>query len=141
MNNYPMNFIEFNVEDGCGNNLAPGLHSFDIETFEVLMHASRYAGQHNILDMLLECYRRRYEMSPKTVIKRLIDQMYKQGFRTDNVYNKIKNEALERHRSYFQGFTIWGRVTHGCLRLYRRRPPQKLETKPLAGRMRHKIYE
>ncbi|MFW9087515.1 hypothetical protein ACOI7N_23590 [Pseudomonas sp. P2758] len=106
MNNYPMNFMEFNVEDGHGNNLAPGLHSFDIETFEVLMHASRYPGQHNILDMLLECYRRRYEMSAKTVIKRLIDQMYKQGLRTDNVYNKIQNEALERHRSYFQGFAM-----------------------------------
>ncbi|MFJ4371094.1 hypothetical protein ACIP1T_00580 [Pseudomonas japonica] len=106
MNNYPMSFMEFNVEDGYGNNLAPGLHSFDIETFEVLMHAARYPGQHNILDMLLECYKRRYEMSAKTVIKRLIDQMKHQGLRADNVYNKIQAKALERHRSYFQGFAI-----------------------------------
>jgi hypothetical protein len=36
---------------------------------------------------------------------------------------------------------MWGRGTHGCLGLYRRRDPQKLETKPRAGRMRHQIYE
>lgn len=106
MNNYPMNFMEFNVEDGFGNNLAPGLHSFDIETFEVLMHASRYPAKYNILDMLSSCYKKRHEMSAKTFLKRLMDQMAKQGLRADNVYNEIRDQALERHRSYFQGFAM-----------------------------------
>ena len=106
MNNFPMNFTEFTVDDGHGNNLAPALHSFDIETFEVLMHASRYSANHTIQDMLVQCYKNRNEMSAKTCLNRLMIQMSKQGFEADHVFSEIHNQTLERHRSYFKGFAM-----------------------------------
>jgi hypothetical protein len=106
MNNYPMSFMEYSVDDGSGNNLSSGLHSFDIETFEVLMQAARYTTKYNILDMLLWSYQQRHLMSTKTFLKRLIDDMGADGLSPGLVLTKMNDATLKRHQSYFHSFAI-----------------------------------
>lgn len=102
MNNYPMTLYKFNFPDGFGRDMSSAMYSFDIETFEVLMRASRHSDEFNVLRLLHESGKRRDEMSAKTVFSRYIDCMVSEGSPHEELYHAVQSDICSKHFAYFQ---------------------------------------
>ncbi|MGY4494565.1 hypothetical protein [Pseudomonas sp. TE3610] len=106
MNNYPMTLKENVIRNMAGKDISSYFHSFDIETFELLMRAARLSPEYSLRDQLKWCYDARHEMSAKTKLKHFVDVMETRGVVDDHVYHELLQEAVMQYRSYFKSFSV-----------------------------------
>lgn len=106
MNNFPMTLKEHVIRNAAGQDISSYFHSFDIETFELLMRAARLSPEYSLRDQLKWCYDARHEMSAKTKLKRFVDVMETRGVVDDHVYHDLLQTAALRYRAYFKSFSV-----------------------------------
>lgn len=105
MNNFPMTLKEHVICNAAGQDISSYFHSFDIETFELLMRAARLSPEYSLRDQLKWCYDARHEMSAKTKLSRFIDIMETRGVVDDHVYHDLLQAVSMRYRAYFKSFS------------------------------------